>query len=67
MHRSRLPLLSTHSRCRGCLFSLGHIQTHTTVGRTPLDEGNVTVMQEITHIFTLVNVLFITDERITVA
>jgi hypothetical protein len=34
------PLLPTHSRCRGCLFSLDHNQTHTTVGRTPLDEGS---------------------------
>jgi hypothetical protein len=31
---------TTHSRCRGCLFSLDHTQTHTTVGRTPLDEGS---------------------------
>jgi hypothetical protein len=35
-----LTLLPTHSRCRGCLFSLDHTQTHTTVGRTPLDEGS---------------------------
>jgi hypothetical protein len=34
------PLLPTHSRCRCCLFSLDHTQTHTTVGRTPLDEGS---------------------------
>jgi hypothetical protein len=34
------PLLPTHSRCRGCLFSLDHAQIHTTVGRTPLDEGS---------------------------
>jgi hypothetical protein len=34
------PLLPTHSRCRGCLFSLDHTQTHTTVGRTPLEEGS---------------------------
>jgi hypothetical protein len=34
------PLLPTHSRCRGCLFSLDHTQTHTTVGRTALDEGS---------------------------
>jgi hypothetical protein len=34
------PLLPTHSRCRGCLFSLDHSQTHTTFGRTPLDEGS---------------------------
>jgi hypothetical protein len=34
------PLLPTQSRCRGCLFSLDHTQTHTTVGRTPLDEGS---------------------------
>jgi hypothetical protein len=33
-------LLPTHCRCRGCLFSLDHTQTHTTVGRTPLDEGS---------------------------
>jgi hypothetical protein len=32
--------LPVHSRCRG-YFSLGHTQTHTTVGRTPLDEGSV--------------------------
>jgi hypothetical protein len=32
--------LLVHSRCRGCLFSLYHTQTHTTVGRTPLDEGS---------------------------
>jgi hypothetical protein len=32
--------LLVHSRCRGCLFSLDHTQTHTTVGRTPLDEGS---------------------------
>jgi hypothetical protein len=34
------PLLPVHSRCRGCLFSLDHTQTHTTVGRTPPDEGS---------------------------
>jgi hypothetical protein len=34
------PLLPTHSNCRGCLFSLDHTQTHTTVGRTPLNEGS---------------------------
>jgi hypothetical protein len=34
------PLLPTHSRCRVCLFSFDHTQTHTTVGRTPLDEGS---------------------------
>jgi hypothetical protein len=34
------PLLPTGSRCRGCLFSLDHTQTHTTVGRSPLDEGS---------------------------
>jgi hypothetical protein len=34
------PLLPTHSRCRGCLFWLDHTQTHTTVGRTPLDKGS---------------------------
>ncbi|GFG33415.1 hypothetical protein Cfor_10009 [Coptotermes formosanus] len=28
------------SRCRGCLFSLDHTLIHTTVGRTPLDEGS---------------------------
>jgi hypothetical protein len=32
--------LLVHSRCRGFLFSLDHTQTHTTVGRTPLDEGS---------------------------
>jgi hypothetical protein len=32
--------LLVHSRCRGCLFSLDNTQTHTTVGRTPLDEGS---------------------------
>jgi hypothetical protein len=33
--------LLVHSRCQGCLFSLDHTQdTHTTVGRTPLDEGS---------------------------
>jgi hypothetical protein len=32
--------LLDHSRCRGFLFSLDHTQTHTTVGRTPLDEGS---------------------------
>jgi hypothetical protein len=31
--------LLVHSRCRGFLFSLDHTQTHTTVGRTPLDKG----------------------------
>jgi hypothetical protein len=31
--------LPTHSRCRRSLFSLDHTQTHTTVGRTPLDGG----------------------------
>jgi hypothetical protein len=35
-----LLLLSTHSRCRSCLLSLVHTQTHTIVGRTPLDEGS---------------------------
>jgi hypothetical protein len=34
------PFLPTHSRCRGCLFSLDHTQTHTTVARTPLDKGS---------------------------
>jgi hypothetical protein len=34
-----LSYLLVHSRCRGFLFSLDHTQTHTTVGRTPLDEG----------------------------
>jgi hypothetical protein len=29
-----------HSRCRGFLIPLDHTQTHTTVGRTPLDEGS---------------------------
>jgi hypothetical protein len=32
--------LLVHSRCRGFVFSLDHTQTHTTVGRTPLDEGS---------------------------
>jgi hypothetical protein len=32
--------LLVHSRCRGFLFSLDHTQTHTTVGRTSLDEGS---------------------------
>jgi hypothetical protein len=32
--------LLVHSRCRGCLFSCDHTQTHTTVGRTPLDGGS---------------------------
>jgi hypothetical protein len=32
--------LLVHSRCRGCLFSRDHNQTHITVGRTPLDEGS---------------------------
>jgi hypothetical protein len=32
--------LLVHSKCRGCLFSLDHTQTHTTVGRTPLDGGS---------------------------
>jgi hypothetical protein len=35
-----LPLLPTPSTCRACLFSLDLTQTHTTVGRTPLDEGS---------------------------
>jgi hypothetical protein len=35
-----LCYLPVHSRCRGFLFSLDHTQTHTTVGRTPLDEGS---------------------------
>jgi hypothetical protein len=34
------PLLPVHSRCRGCLFSLDHTQTHITVGRTSLNEGS---------------------------
>jgi hypothetical protein len=39
--RSRsLVYLLVHSRCRGCLFSLDRTQTHTTVGRIPLDEGS---------------------------
>jgi hypothetical protein len=33
--------LLVHSRCRRFDFSLDHTQTHTTVGRTPLDEGSV--------------------------
>jgi hypothetical protein len=40
MRSQSFPLLSTYSRCRGCLFSLDHTQTHTTVDRTPLDEGS---------------------------
>jgi hypothetical protein len=32
--------LPVHSRCRGCAFALDHTQTHTTVGRTALDEGS---------------------------
>jgi hypothetical protein len=32
--------LLVHSRCRGVLISLDHTQVHTTVGRTPLDEGS---------------------------
>jgi hypothetical protein len=32
--------LPAHSRCRGCLLVLDHTQAHTTVGRTPLDEGS---------------------------
>jgi hypothetical protein len=32
--------LLVHSRCTGFLFSLDHTQTHTTFGRTPLDEGS---------------------------
>jgi hypothetical protein len=31
--------LLVHSWCRGFLFSLDYTQTHSTVGRTPLDEG----------------------------
>jgi hypothetical protein len=37
-HSPYLFYLLVHSRCRGCLFSLDHTQTHTTVGRIPLDE-----------------------------
>jgi hypothetical protein len=32
--------LLVHSKRRRFLFSLDHTQTHTTVGRTPLDEGS---------------------------
>jgi hypothetical protein len=32
--------LLVHSRCRGFVISLDHTQAHTTVGRTPLDEGS---------------------------
>jgi hypothetical protein len=32
--------LLVHSRCRGFIFSLDHTQTHTSVSRTPLDEGS---------------------------
>jgi hypothetical protein len=35
-----LVYLLVHSRCRRFLFSLDHTQTHTTVGRTPLEEGS---------------------------
>jgi hypothetical protein len=35
-----LSYLPVHSRCRGVLFSLDHNQRHTTVCRTPLDEGS---------------------------
>jgi hypothetical protein len=31
--------LLVHSRCQGFVISLDHTQAHTTVGRTPLDEG----------------------------
>jgi hypothetical protein len=37
---SSLFYLFVHSGCRGFLFSLDHTQTHTTVGRTPLDDGS---------------------------
>jgi hypothetical protein len=36
-----LFFLLVHNRYRGFLFSLDHTQTHTTVGRTPLDERSV--------------------------
>jgi hypothetical protein len=39
-HSPHVFYLLVHNRCRGCLFSLDHTQTHTTVGRTPLDEGS---------------------------
>jgi hypothetical protein len=32
--------LHVHSRCRGFVISFDHTQTHTTVGRAPLDEGS---------------------------
>jgi hypothetical protein len=32
--------LLVHSRCRGFVISFDRTQTHTTVGRTPLDEGS---------------------------
>jgi hypothetical protein len=35
-----LVYLLVHSRCRGFLFALDHPQAHTTVSRTPLDEGS---------------------------
>jgi hypothetical protein len=39
-YSSSLPLLPNHSGRRGCLFSLDHTQTHTTVGRISLGEGS---------------------------
>jgi hypothetical protein len=41
--RFRIPspfYLLVLSKCRGFSFSLDHTQTHTTVGKTPLDEGS---------------------------
>jgi hypothetical protein len=35
-----LCYLPVHSRCRGCLFSLDHTQTHTTISMTHLEEGS---------------------------
>jgi hypothetical protein len=32
--------LLVHSRCPGFFISFDHTQAHTTVGRTPLDEGS---------------------------
>jgi hypothetical protein len=32
--------LLPHSRCRGFVISFDHTQTHTTIGRTPLEEGS---------------------------
>jgi hypothetical protein len=39
-HSPSLFYLLVHSRCTVFLFPLDHTQTHTRVGRTPLDEGS---------------------------